>query len=46
MSSPATSDISQNNAEILEKQQQHKEKQQSLLQLQEAAEARHTEHAA
>ena len=51
MSSPAPSDISQNDAEALEKQQQeiqqrHEEEQRSLLQLQEAAEARHAEHAA
>ena len=51
MSSPAPSDISQNNAEALEKQwremqQRHEEKQRSLLQLQEAAEAHCAEHAA
>ena len=51
MSSPAPSDISQNNAEALEKQWQemqrrHKEEQRSLLQLQEAAEARRAERAA
>ena len=51
MSSPATSNISQNNAEMLEEQhyemqQQHKEEQQFLLQLQEAVEACHTEHVA
>jgi len=51
MSSPAPSDISQNNAEALEKQQQeiqrrHKEEQRSLLRLQEAAEACHAERAA
>ena len=44
MSSPAPSDISQNDAEALEKQQQeiqrrHEEEQRSLLRLQEAAEA-------
>ena len=51
MSSPAPSDISQNNAEALEKQQQemqqrHEEEQRSLLQLQEAAEARCAERVA
>ena len=51
MSSPAPSNISQNNAEALEKQQQemqqrHEEEQRSLLRLQEAAEARHAEHVA
>jgi len=51
MSSPAPSDISQNNAEMLEEQRcqmqrWHKEEQQSLLRLQEAAEARCAEHAA
>ena len=46
MSSPAPSDISQNDAEALEKQRRHKEEQRSLLRLQEAAEARRAEHAA
>jgi len=51
MSSPAPSDISQNDAEALEKQRQemqrrHKEEQRSLLRLQEAAEARCAERAA
>ena len=51
MSSPAHSDISQNDAEALEKQWQemqrrHEEEQRSLLRLQEAAEARHAERAA
>ena len=51
MSSPAPSDISQNNAEMLEEQYRemqrwHEEEQQSLLWLQKAAEARHAEHAA
>ena len=51
MSSPAPSDISQNDAEALEMQRQemqrrHEEEQRSLLQLQEAAEARHAERAA
>ena len=51
MSSPAPSDISQNNAEALEKQQQemqrrHEKEQRSLLRLQEAAEACHAERAA
>ena len=44
MSSPAPSDISQNDAEILE--EQRREMQQSLLRLQKAAEARRAEHAA
>ena len=48
MSSPTPSDISQNDAEMLEEQHhemqwQHEEEQQSLLQLQETAEARHAE---
>ena len=48
MSSPALSDISQNDAELLEEQYyemqwQHEEEQQSLLQLQEAAEVCHAE---
>ena len=46
MSSPAPSDISQNDAEALEKQQRYEEEQRSLLQLQEAAEARRAECAA
>ena len=51
MSSPAPSDISQNDAEALEKQWQemqrrHEEEQRFLLWLQEAAEARCAEHAA
>ena len=51
MSSPAPSDISQNDAEMLEEQYRemqrwHEEEQQSLLWLQKAAEARHAEHAA
>ena len=51
MSSPAHSDISQNNTKALEMQwqemqQRHKEEQRSLLRLQEAAEARHAEHVA
>jgi len=51
MSSPAHSDLSQNDAEMLEEQrremqQRHEEEQQSLLQLQKAAEACHAEHAA
>ena len=51
MSSPAPSDISQNDTEALERQQQemqqrHEEKQRSLLWLQEAAEAHRAEHAA
>jgi len=51
MSFPALSDISQNNAEMLEEQhcemqRWHEEEQQSLLRLQEVVEARHTEHAA
>ena len=51
ISSPTPSDISQNDAEALEKQQRemqqrHEKEQRSLLQLQEAAEARHTECAA
>ena len=50
MSSPTPSDISQNDAEALEKQRQemqqrHEEEQRSLLRLQEAAEARHAERA-
>ena len=44
MSSPAHSDVSQNDAEMLEEQRRqmqrrHEEEQQSLLRLQEAAEA-------
>ena len=51
MSSPAPSDISQNDAEVLEEQywemqRQHEEEQQSLLWLQKAAEARRAERAA
>ena len=51
MSSPAPSNVSQNNAEALEKQRQemqrrHEEEQRSLLWLQEAAEARRAERAA
>ena len=51
MSSPAHSNLSQNDAEILEEQhwemqRQHEEEQRSLLWLQEAAEACHTERAA
>ena len=51
MSSPAPSNISQNDAKALEKQQQamqqrHEEEQRSLLRLQEAVEARHAEHMA
>ena len=51
MSSPAPSDISQNDAEVLEEQRremqrQHEEEQQSLLQLQKAAEARRAERTA
>jgi len=48
MSSPAPSDISQNNTEILEKQWQemqwrHEEEQQLLAQLEEAAKLRRAE---
>ena len=51
MSSPAPSNISQNDTEALEKQRQemqrrHEEEQRSLLRLQEAAEACHAERAA
>ena len=51
MSSPAPSNISQNDAEMLEEQccqmqRRHEEEQQSLLRLQEAAEARRAERAA
>ena len=51
ISSPAHSDLSQNNAEMLEEQrqemqQQHEEEQQSLLRLQEAVEAHCAEHVA
>ena len=51
MSSPTPSDVSQNDAETLEKQRQemqqrHEEEQRSLLRLQEAAEARRAERAA
>jgi len=51
MSSPAPSDISQNDTEILEKQRQemqwrHEEEQQLLVQLEEAAKLHRAEHAA
>jgi len=51
MSSPTPSNISQNNAEILEKQQQemqqrHKEEQQLLAQLEEAVKLHQAEHMA
>ena len=51
MSSPTHSNISQNDAKMLEEQcrkmqQQHEEEQQSLLRLQEATEAHRVEHAA
>ena len=51
MSSPALSDISQNNAEVLEKQQQeiqqrHKEKEQLLIQLKEVAKSCWAKHVA
>jgi len=51
MSSPTPSNISQNDAEMLEEQhhemqQQHEEKQQSLLCLQETVEAHYTEYVA
>ena len=51
MSSPTLSDISQNNAEVLEKQQQekqwrYKEQQQLLVQLEEVAKLCQTEHMA
>jgi len=51
MSSPAPSDISQNDAEILKKQRQemqrrHKEEQWLLVQLEEAAKLRRAERAA
>ena len=51
MSSPAPSDISQNNAEMLKKQccemqWRHEEEEQSLLRLQEAAEAHCAKHVA
>jgi len=51
MSSPVPSDISQNDAEALEKQRQemqrrHEEEQRFLLRLQEAAETCHTERVA
>ena len=51
MSSPAPSDIFQNDAEMLEEQRRemqrwHEEEQRSLLRLQEAAEAHHAERAA
>jgi len=51
MSSPAPSNVSQNDAEMLEEQcrqmqRQHEEEQQSLLRLQEAVEVRHAERAA
>ena len=46
MSSPAPSDISQNDAKILEKQRRHEEEQQLLAQLEEAAKLCRTEHTA
>ena len=51
MSSPTLSDISQNNAEVLEKQQQekqwrYKEEQQLLVQLKEVAKLCQAEHMA
>ena len=46
MSFPAPSNISQNNAEMLKEQQRHEKEQQSLLHLQETAEACRAEHAA
>jgi len=51
MSFPAPSDISQNNAEVLKKQQQemqwrHKEEQRLLTQLEEVAKLYQTEHTA
>ena len=46
MSSSAPSDISQNDTEALEKQRRHEEEQRSLLQLQEAIEARRAERVA
>jgi len=46
MSSSAHSDLSQNDAEALEKQRRHEEEQRSLLRLQEAVEARCAERAA
>ena len=51
MSSLAYSDLSQNDAEMLEEQHHemqwwHEEEEQSLLWLQEAAEAHHAEHVA
>jgi len=51
MSSPVPSNISQNDTEMIEEQchemqQQYKEEQQSLLHLQEAAEAYHVEYVA
>jgi len=51
MSSPAPSDISQNDAEVLKKQRQemqwrHEEKQWFLAQLEEAAKLRRAEHTA
>jgi len=51
MSSPAHSNVSQNDAKMLEEQRcqmqrRHEEEQQSLLQLQETAEAHHAERAA
>jgi len=51
MSSPAHSDISQHDAEILEKQQQemqwrHEEQQQFLIQLKKAAKLHQAEHVA
>ena len=51
MSSPTSSNISQNDAKVLEKQQQemqwrHEEEQQLLVQLEEAAKLHRAEHAA
>ena len=51
MSSPTPSNISQNDAKVLEKQQQemqrrHEEEQQLLVQLEEAAKLHRAEHAA
>ena len=46
MSSPTPSDISQNDAEILEKQRRHEKEQRLLVQLEEAAKLRWAEHAA
>jgi len=46
MSSPTPSDISQNDAKVLKKQQRHKEKQQLLTRLEEVAKLCRAEHAA